>query len=571
MKLIAIFALLFSLTISATAQAPVGALQQFVRVSAGTVVLKNVRIIDGTGAAPVEGRNITIVGDKIALITAAGDAGTIPADATVLDLAGYTVLPGLVGMHNHMFFPQGGSPPIYSNMSISFPRLYLAMGVTTVRTTGSVSPYADLEVKRLIDAGRMLGPKVHVTAPYLEGKGSFTPVMRELTGVDDARSMVRFWAEQGATSFKAYMNITRDELRAVVEEADKLGLKVTGHLCSVGYKEAAEIGIDNLEHGLLANSEYSPSKKPDVCPNDVSASILNIDINGPEVQETIRVLVEKRVAITSTLPVFEAMAPVTQSGIGAASALLNPRMLNTMSPEARLRYLSSRSRTPANSPMAALIRKSMDFERAFAKAGGLLITGLDPTGNGGVVAGFGDLRGVELLVEAGFTPVEAIKIATLNGAVFLGEDSRIGSIAVGKAADLMIVKGDPAAKIGDINNVEIVLRTASDTTPKSLSSPFRGLWGLDNARSAIANKKKREAAHLPPAVLPMLPLIGLCCRRNPDVSLILDPARIVFPFPFHEPRRVVAENVALLLFRKKIRGFDAFDRHFDGFRPMHLV
>ncbi len=477
MKLIVTFAVLSIVALSAIAQTPSGQLQQFIRVKPGTVVLKNVRIIDGTGAPSVEGRTITIVGDVIQSITAAGDAATIPADATVLDLAGYTVLPGLVGMHNHMFFPQGGSPPIYSNMSISFPRLYLALGVTTIRTTGSVSPYADLEVKRLIDAGRMLGPKVHVTAPYLEGKGSFTPVMRELTGVDDARSMVRFWAEQGATSFKAYMNITRDELRAVVEEADKLGLKVTGHLCSVGYKEAAEIGIDNLEHGLLANSEYSSTKKPDQCPDDATASLLKLDINGPEVKETIRVLVEKKVAITSTLPVFEAMAPVTQSGIGAASALLNPRMLNTMSSEARLRYLSSRSRTPANSPMAALIRKSMDFERAFVKAGGLLITGLDPTGNGGVVAGFGDLRGVELLVEAGFTPVEAIMIASYNGAVFLGEEARIGSIAAGKAADLVIVKGDPATKISDINNVEIVFKNGIGYDTEKLIQSVQGLVG----------------------------------------------------------------------------------------------
>ena len=273
------------------------------------------------------------------------------------------------------------------------------------------------------------------------------------------------------------MNITRDELRAVVEEADKLGLKVTGHLCSVGYKEAAEIGIDNLEHGLLANSEYSSTKKPDQCPDDATASLLKLDINGPEVKETIRVLVEKKVAITSTLPVFEAMAPVTQSGIGAASALLNPRMLNTMSSEARLRYLSSRSRTPANSPMAALIRKSMDFERAFVKAGGLLITGLDPTGNGGVVAGFGDLRGVELLVEAGFTPVEAIMIASYNGAVFLGEEARIGSIAAGKAADLVIVKGDPATKISDINNVEIVFKNGIGYDTEKLIQSVQGLVG----------------------------------------------------------------------------------------------
>ena len=107
---------------------------------------------------------------------------TVPNGAQVLDLKGYTVLPGLVGMHNHMFFPMGGSPPMYSNMGTSFPRLYLALGVTTIRTTGSVAPYTDLEIKSLIDSGRMIGPKMHITAPYLEGAGAFTPVMHELTG-----------------------------------------------------------------------------------------------------------------------------------------------------------------------------------------------------------------------------------------------------------------------------------------------------------------------------------------------------------------------------------------------------
>src|SRR4029079_8149785 len=130
-------------------------------------------------------------------------------------------------------------------------------------------------------------------APYLEGKGAYTPVMHELTGPDDARRMVNFWADEGATSFKAYMNITRDELRAAVEEAHKRGMKVTGHLCSVGYKEAAEIGIDDLEHGLFPDSEFVPNKQPDVCPGGaVSASLLSLDINGPQVQDTIATMVK---------------------------------------------------------------------------------------------------------------------------------------------------------------------------------------------------------------------------------------------------------------------------------------
>ncbi|MGH9820835.1 MAG: amidohydrolase family protein, partial [Pyrinomonadaceae bacterium] len=256
------------------------------------------------------------------------------------------------------------------------------------------------------------------------------------------------------------------------------GLKVTGHLCSIGYREAAEIGIDNLEHGLLPDSEFVPGKQPDKCPARVDESLLKLDIKSPEAQETIKTLVARNVAVTSTLPVFEAGAPLTQTGIGAARALMNPRMLNTMSTDARVRYLTSRARVPANSPYAALVRKSMDFERAFVQAGGLLIAGLDPTGNGGIVAGFGDLREVELLVEAGFTPVEAIKIASFNGAKFLGEDASIGSIAVGKKADLMVVKGDPSKNINDIENVEIVFKDGVGYDSDKLIQSVQGLVGI---------------------------------------------------------------------------------------------
>ena len=452
--------------------------RQFIRTDAPIVALAHVRVLDGTGAAATDDQTIVISNGKIQSIEPSATA-KIPANAQTLDLNGYTVLPGLVGMHNHMFFPMGGSPPMYSNMGISFPRLYLALGVTTIRTTGSVAPYSDLEIKKLIDAGRMIGPKMHITAPYLEGKGSFTPVMHTLTGADDARRLVNYWADLGATSFKAYMNITRDELRAAVEEAHKRGLKVTGHLCSIGYKEAAEIGIDDLEHGLFADSEFVPNKQPDQCPQGVQTSLRQLDLNGPAAQETIRTLVSKNVALTSTLPVFEAGgAPLAQSGIGAGSALLNPRVLNVMSTDARVRYLQARARVSSEANFVPLLRKAMDFERAFVKAGGVLLAGLDPTGNGGIVAGFGDLRQVELLVEAGFTPPEAIKIASLNGAKFLGEDARIGSIAPGKQADLMVVKGNPATRISDIENVEIVFKDGIGYDSEKLIQSVQGLVGI---------------------------------------------------------------------------------------------
>lgn len=479
MKPTILLILLLSVSINGLAQGQSPERQQFIRAEASTIVLTHVRVIDGTGAAPLEDQTIIIADGKIQSVSAS-TAAPVSTNFQILDLKGYTVLPGLVGMHNHMFFPMGGSPPMYSNMGSSFPRLYLALGVTTIRTTGSVSPYTDIEIKKLIDAGRMIGPKMHITAPYLEGRGSFTPVMRTLTGVDDARRMVNFWADQGATSFKAYMNISRDQLRATVEEAHKRGLKVTGHLCSIGYREAAEIGIDNLEHGLFADSEFVPDKKPDQCPGAaVGVSLRQLDLNSEAAKETIRTLVAKKVAITSTLPVFEAAGvPLSQSGVGASSALLNPRMLNVMSTDARVRYLTARARVSSTSDYLAFFRKGMEFERAFVAAGGLLIAGLDPTGNGGVVAGFGDLREVELLVEAGFTPVEAIKIASFNGAKFLGEDARIGSIAAGKQADLMVVKGNPATNILDIEKVEIVFKDGVGYDSEKLIQSVQGLVGI---------------------------------------------------------------------------------------------
>jgi imidazolonepropionase-like amidohydrolase len=470
--------LLLTAFVASFAQGPQSDRQQFIRVEGPVIALIRVRVIDGTGAPPLDNQAIFIENGKIKSITPW--PAELPPNVNAIDFKNqYTVLPGLVGMHDHMFFPMGGSPPMYSDMGTSFPRLYLALGVTTIRTTGSVAPYTDLEIKQLIDTGRIVGPKMHVTAPYLEGAGAFTPVMHQLTGPDDARKMVNFWADQGATSFKAYMNITRDELRAAVEEAHKRGLKVTGHLCSIGYREAAEIGIDNLEHGLLPDSEFVANKQPDKCPGAaVNASLLQLDINGDPVKETIKTLVAKHVALTSTLPVFEAGAPLTQNGIGASSAVLNTRMLNVMNTDARVRYLTARSRIAATSTSATLVRKSMDFERAFVAAGGLLMAGLDPTGNGGVVAGFGDLREVELLVEAGFTPLEAIKIATFNGAKFLGADGSIGSIAIGKQADLMIVKGNPAMKINDIENVEIVFKDGVGYDSEKLIQSVQGLVGI---------------------------------------------------------------------------------------------
>ncbi len=453
--------------------------KSFVTVDSPVVALTHVTVIDGTGAAPSSDQTIIIENGVIREIGPAASVN-VPSGARVLDLTGRSVIPGLVGMHDHMFYPtasgQGpveGAPALYGEMGFSFPRLYLAGGVTTIRTAGSLEPYTDLALKKLIDAGKMPGPKMHITGPYLEGVGSFTPQLHELTGPEDAARLVNYWIDEGATSFKAYMHITRAELGAAIKAAHARGVKVTGHLCSVGFSEAAELGIDDLEHGLVVDQEFNPRKEPDVCPPDPDQHPIleKLDVETKPVQDVIRKLVQRHVAVTSTLVIFETFA--------ANRPPLQDRVMEAMSLPSRADYLAVRTKiAESNGSGAMLLKKEMQFERDFVKAGGLLLSGEDPTGYGGVLAGFGDQRQTELLVEAGFTPLEAIHIATQNGAEFLGEAERIGTLKAGKQADIVVIKGDPSQNIADLENVDLVFKDGVGYGPEKLISSVQGAVGF---------------------------------------------------------------------------------------------
>ncbi|MEO8810932.1 MAG: amidohydrolase family protein [Rhodanobacter sp.] len=450
--------------------------QAYVTHAQPLLAVTHVRVIDGNGTAVKENQTVLLRDGRIAAV---GRHVKLPADAAVVDGSGQTLIPGLVGMHDHMFYPAPKVNPaakeaIYPEQASSFPKLYLAGGVTTIRTTGSTEPYTDLELKKAIDAGLMPGPKMHTTGPYLEGKGSFTPQMHELVDADDARNTVNYWISEGATSFKAYMHITRGELSAAIAAAHAKGIKVTGHLCSIGFTEAADLGIDDLEHGLFVDTEFTAGKQPDVCPDTKAAvaHVATLSVDSPQIQGLIRHLVAKHVAVTSTLPVFETFVP--------GRAPQDARVLDAMLPQTRAEYLKRRALAAAtkDSPWPKAFQLEMAFERAFVKAGGTLLAGLDPTGYGGVIAGYGDQREVELLVEAGFTPVQAIQIATLNGARFMGVDKEIGSIDVGKAADLVLVRGNPAQNIKDIENVALVFKDGVGYDPAKLVKAANGTVGL---------------------------------------------------------------------------------------------
>lgn len=447
--------------------------RQFIAYDAPLIALTHVRVIDGTGAAATEDRTVII---RDGHLEAIGPSATVrvPKGAQILDRPGYTVFPGLVGMHDHLF----DVPPrndfaawTFLPAPLTAPRLYLAHGVTTIRTTGTVAFNIDRGVKAAIDAGKTPGPRINLTSPFLVDSSAASSMNWGVKGPEDARRVVKFFADAGAQSVKVYQWLTRAELTAVLDEAHRHGMKVTGHLCSLTHREAAELGIDNIEHGFSFMTDFASNKRPDECPMPGGGAPVTAD--QPAFQDLVRFLVEKNVALTSTIALEEMFMrpePVTDE------------YLSYLTSDTRFAYLKRRAR---NEPMfpgapssngAEAIQREVGRLRAFVAAGGLLMIGPDAIGPD-LIKGYADLRGLELLVEGGFTPLEAFKVAASNGARFL-EMADIGSLEAGKRADLVLVKGDPSTRIADIHNIEIVFKDGVGYDSQKLKDSVRGQVGL---------------------------------------------------------------------------------------------
>jgi imidazolonepropionase-like amidohydrolase len=422
---------------------------QFVRYNSKTTVIEHVRVIDGTGAAPKENQTVVITNGRIASVSNMPPV-SLPNDGTRLHLEGRTVMPGLVMLHEHMFYFSGFR--VWHSQAVSYPRLYLAGGVTTLRTAGTDVPYTDLNLKLAIDDGRIAGPKMFVTGPFFSGyEGHFLGDNIVRTEAD-ARRGVAYWASEGVTSFKVYANISLDALKGVIEEAHARGLKVTGHLESVSCREAATLGIDNIEHSFGSCAReigMLDGKTEKVSPPDETKA-----------RELIRFLVEKKVVLTSTP--------------AAVDRPISKEELEMLHPTAREQYLNRLKSFPR--PLIAAQKYVRQLEREFVAAGGRLVVGSDPQAFG-MIAGYADHRALEMLVEAGWKPLEVIRMATLGGAEFLGMANDRGSITAGKAADLIIVNGNPSVDIKDIEKVELVFKDGIAYDPHLLRESAKGLVG----------------------------------------------------------------------------------------------
>jgi len=442
--------------------------QQFVSVSSTHVVIRGVRLIDGTGAPARAGMSVEIRDGRIARIGTVAEVGE-PAGAEIVDGTGHTLTPGLVMLHEHMFYPSGQAR--YNTNEISFPPLYLAGGVTTLRTGGSVDTYTDLRIAQHVEEGRIAGPHMDVTAPYLEGPNGFVRAMPQLANPEQARAHVNFWMDQGATSFKAYNLIDRATLGAAIEAAHARGAKVTGHLCSITYREAADLGIDNLEHGFFAATDWVTEKEPDQCPRGANQTYLDLDLESPAFTDLVTHLIANDVALTTTLTVVERRAPGREAPPQGAQDAMLPQL------HERVMAGLERAERPGGTG-GALLAKYMQMEKAFYDAGGTLVVGTDPTGGGDVVPGYANQRAVQLLMETGLTVEQAIEVATRNGATYLEMEDEIGTIEVGKRADLVLMRGDPGVDPAALRAMTLVFKDGVGYDSTRLFDSVKGWVGV---------------------------------------------------------------------------------------------
>ena len=423
---------------------------KFVIYDQPEIVLQNARVVDVVKGIVLEGYSLLISNGKIIGIDKTGKLSA-PKNARVIDLTGKTILPGLVMLHEHMMYNNGAG--VWQFHPVSFPKLYLAAGVTTLRTAGAENPMYDLNLKRQIDSGFLVGPGMFVTGPMFNDVSAGFLGDFIVSNYEEGRKATAFWAEKGCTSFKVYSDISTEALRGVIDEAHARGLMVTGHLGKMSCMEAANLGIDNIEHSF-GSCSYDVKLRWDTA--------WNITPQQKEVKELIKHLIAKNIALTIT--------PISDSDYR------NPAMLEYLSTDERKRVEGYLKKPPFFMRKEENDKQLRPLEKLFIKSGGRVVLGADAS-DCGLLPGFQNQNSMVTMVKAGWTPLEVIKMASIDGAKFLKIENTLGSIDLGKIADLLIVSGKPDQNIDDIKNVELVFRNGIGYDSKALRESVKGLVG----------------------------------------------------------------------------------------------
>lgn len=423
------------------------------------VLIKNIKLIDGTGG-PIQKDKTVLIEDGVFKKVSNSTNFKISNDIKIIDGNGKTMIPGLIGVHNHLHIPRH---PFLGEIAT---KLYLASGVTTIQTCGAASPDKEIEIAKKIETGEILGPEIIPSGPYITGKGGNQNMIIP-QNEDQLRDTIKFWADKGVKWFKVYRNIEPEFLKIVIDEAHRNNLKVTGHLCSVTFKEASEMGIDAIEHGFNSVSDFRVEKKVGECSGS-REYIDKLDLDSKEVANLLDNLVENETVLTSTLSIYEASIP--------SRSFIDQRSREIMSESFRENFkdLNDRSEKELSKTREKRLKRIMEFEYKFYKKGGILSAGVDAGRH--ILPGFGDQRNFLLLKEAGFTTQEVINIMTKNGALKLGKTD-IGTIEIGKKADFIILEGDLEFDDNAIQKVSKIYKNGSSYDPDSLLKGLKGKYG----------------------------------------------------------------------------------------------
>lgn len=415
-------------------------------------------LIDGNGGAPVENAAIVIRGERIIEVGRAAEV-RIPPDAVQIQANGRTVLPGLVDMHVHV--TRGDDL-----------HLFIAAGVTTVRDVGNFTD----DVVSLADktrSGEIIGPRIFFSGESFIHESGFAQWQRPTKDPAEARAEVKKRIASGASVIKIVADITPDLVQAIVEEAHRANVPVTADILGNGLvtaERAIQLGVDGLEHVSGVPQSIQSDDAPTRFSTPVSHNAMLAWIYADKAKEAalIKLMVERGTYVVPTFVVMQMLFPAAVPvPFDPAESYISPRLRAFWTGLDRIPSFSSAGDRLFEEAFLVHFTYSQSFVAKLEAAGGRIVAGTDePTP--GVVPGFSMHRELELLVQAGVTPMRAIQAATRTAAEFLGRRSELGTIEAGKLADIMIVDGEPHRRIGDIRQVRTVFRNGVAIDPSEV-------------------------------------------------------------------------------------------------------
>ena len=398
------------------------------------LVLDNARIIDGTGAPPVERARIVIEGDRIVRIGAAASV-PVPANAETVDLSGSTIMPGLIDLHFH----------IETDPKLALRQL--SHGVTAFRDPGQWNEkFVDL--RRLMDVDHLPGPRVFTTGPHIDGENPAYPADSVVArDADEARRLAERNVQQGASALKIYFRLPLASAKAVIDVCQARGIPCTAHLEILDARDLIAAGLHGLEHitslgtSILPQVEAEAYRQAVLANNDARRdgryeTFARADLDGPQAQALYAVLRARRPWIDPTLAVFERRSP-SPGGSGETGA----------PPGTKAEMVTV---------MVAGFAKMKQLTRRVTQEGARLVMG----GHSTVPfaeRGEAPWRELELLVESGLSPLEALTAATGTAAAFLYRGDEFGTLRTGLKADLVVLREDPSRDITAIRSVQRVM------------------------------------------------------------------------------------------------------------------